>query len=169
MSEQPKPNGKPKEPEEIAKFRRDYADAMTHAQISAEHTATEGWMNLYGSHQESVGKARKDLSDRLNKILEPLRLRHLTEDEEKELAEIKKEAVSLREDDEAFQRQTVSPVIAPMLECNAVIESARSAARAAEREFGLGNKGLSEAMETVIETMPRVRFLTSSGRLMVGE
>lgn len=161
MSEQPKPKPS-KEPEEIVKFRRDYEDSLVHASVSAEHTATEGWRNLYGSHQENITKGRKDLSDRLNRVLEPLRLRHLT-------SEIKKAVVSLREDDQAFHRQTVSPVIAPMVECNAVIESARASARAAEREFGLGNKGLSEAMETVIDTMPRVKFLTASGRLVVGE
>lgn len=157
-----------KEPEEIAKFRRDYEEALVNARVSAEHTATDGWRNLYGNHVEHVQKSRKTISDRPSAILDPMRLRHLTEDEEKDLGEIKKEAVSIREYDEMFTRQTIEPVTAPLQECASVIERARSSAQAAVREYGLGNRGLVEAMETVIDTMPRVKFMTASGRLIVG-
>jgi hypothetical protein len=165
MSELPSPS--PKEPAEVTKFRRDYEEALTHARVSVEHTATDGWQNLYGSHQDAIQRARKGIADSLNSILEPLRLRHLTEDEEKALGDIKKEAIELRERDESFRRQTIEPVISPMDECAAVIEAARSSARAAEREFGLGNRGLIEVMETVIDTMPRVKFMTASGKLVI--
>lgn len=170
MSEALNPQGgSHKEPEEVVKFRRDYEDALAHARVSAEHTATEGWMNLYGNHMEFINKGRKAHSDRLAAILEPMRLRHLTEDEEKSMSDVRKDVIILREIDEAFRRQTIEPVIAPLQECDACIESARATARAAEREFGLGNRGLSEVMETVIDTMPRVKFMTGSGRLIVGD
>ncbi len=66
-----------KEPSEVTRFRRDYADAISHAQTSAEHTATEGWQNLYGNHQESIQRGRKDICDRMAGILEPMRLHAL--------------------------------------------------------------------------------------------
>ncbi len=92
---------------------------------------------------------------------------HLTDDEEKELKVILKDLVELRSKDEAFQKQVIEPVIAPLQECHSVIEAARGMAQAAERDFGLGNRGLSDVMETVIDTMPTVKFFTASGRLIV--
>lgn len=161
----PDPN---QEPKEIRDFRERYAEALVAARISAEHTATQGWQDLYGAHRETTKKRQDDLADSLQSTMEVLRQRMLTEDEEKALADIKKSLTELRTADEAFQRQVIDPVTSPMIACNEVIERARAAAREAQRDAPLHVRGLVEAMETVIDTMPRIKFIVASGKLVVG-
>ena len=164
-----KPNPEPdKEPKEIRDFRERYAEALVAARVSAEHTATQGWQDLYGAHRESTKKQQDSLADSLESSVAVLRQRMLTEDEEKAIGEIKKSLTELRDADEAFQRQVIDPVTAPMIACNEVIERARAAAREAQRDAPLHVRGLVEAMETVIDTMPRIKFIVASGRLVVG-
>lgn len=161
------PGEKP-EPKEIRDFREQYAAALQHAHVSEEHTATQGWQDLYAANRDKIRKAQDALCDGLETLVNVLRQRLLAEDEEKNLGELKKSLGSLRESDEAFQRNVIEPIIAPMDECNTVIQTARSAARESERNAPLHTRGLSEAMETVIDTMPRVKFIVASGRLVVG-
>ena len=166
---QPQPNpDDTQEPKEIRDFREHYNEALTHARVSAEHTATQGWQDLYGQQRESVRKEMDAVCDALAATVAVLRQRMLTEEEEKSLGDLKKALTERRESDEAFQRQVIDPITAPMVECHAVIESARAAARDAERNAPLHVRGLVESMETVIDTMPRVKFIVASGRLVVG-
>ena len=166
---QPKLNPEPdKEPKEIRDFRERYAEALTHARVSAEHTATQGWQDLYGAQREHTRKMQDSACDSLAAHVATLRQRMLTEDEEKSLGDIKKTLTELRTADETFQRQVIDPITSPMVECTTVIEQARSAAREAQRDAPLHVRGLVEAMETVIDTMPRVKFIIASGRLIVG-
>ena len=113
-------------------------------------------------------KALDASCDALAATVAVLRQRMLTEEEEKSLGELKTSLKEHRESDEAFTRQVIDPITAPMVDCNAVIEAARSTARDAERNAPLHVRGLVEAMETVIDTMPRVKFILASGRLIVG-
>ena len=161
----PEPNHEPKE---IRDFRERYAEALVAARISAEHTATQGWQDLYGAHREETKKHQDALADLLETSVATLRQRMLSEEEEKTIGETKKALTELRAADEAFQRQVIDPVTSPMIACNEVIECARAAAREAQRDAPLHVRGLVEAMETVIDTMPRIKFIVASGRLVVG-
>lgn len=163
------PNPEPSEPREITQFRSKYAEALQAAEVSAEHTATQGWQDLYGAHQLKIQKNRADLADRTGKLTEVMRMRFLDKDEEKAIGEIKSELAELRESDESFRRQVIDPIIAPMRECERVMEEARAIVRKAEHETPLHTRGLIESMETVIDTVPRVKFVMASGRLVVGD
>ncbi len=164
----PDPAPEPQEPKEIRDFRERYHEALNHARVSAEHTATQGWQDLYTGHVEEVRKARDSQADSLESCVSALRQRLLTEVEEKACKASVAALTEIRANDDAFQRQVIDPIIQPMVECNAVIESARATARNAQREFPLHVRGLVESMETVIDTMPRVKFIVASGRLVVG-
>jgi len=98
MSEQANPS--PQERPEIRKFKSEYADAMSKARISEEHTATQGWQDLYGDHRESIRKQQIEISDRLKAMSETVRVRLFTEDEEKEIGELKKKACEIRSSDD---------------------------------------------------------------------
>lgn len=164
----PKPNPD-NEPKEIRDFREKYNESLNRARVSQDHTATEGWQNLYCENRESIRKEQSDISDRIAGLNEALRQRLLTEDEEKSLGEIKKQLSDLRGRAESFQQMVIDPVIAPMSECASVVETARAAAREAERSAPLHTRGFIEKMETAIEEMPRVKFITGSGKLIVGD
>lgn len=165
----PEPSEDPqREPKEIRDFRERYEEAISHARVSAEFTGTQGWQDLYADRVESTRKDRETQCDILSACVESLRQRLLTESEEKCVKDAAKALGDVRAADDTFQRQVIDPIIAPMVECNAVIESARATARNAQREAPLHVRGLVEAMETVIDTMPRVKFIVASGRLVVG-
>jgi hypothetical protein len=160
----PEPN---KEPKEVRDFRSAYEAALDKARVSAEHTATEGWQNLYLTHREMVSKTLAELHNDLSKLAKTIASRLLQPDEERILTDTKRALVSLRETDEAFQRLVVDPVISPVRECDQAINDALAAADIAERTNPLYAKNLREIMETVIGTMPRVKFMVKSGRLEI--
>src|SRR4051812_22319411 len=116
MSTEPLPS-EPREPKEIRDFRVKYEEALGHARVSEEHTATEGWQNLYDLHRVTIRTHQDALADRMELVVQTLRQRLLTEDEEKAVVEAKKEMTELRIREQAFQRQVIDPIIAPMVQC----------------------------------------------------
>jgi hypothetical protein len=95
----------------IKRFKAAYADLLDEARISAEHTATEGWQKLYAAHRESLRVNRRRLSERLKQLADTMEFRGLDEESEKSLADIRKESAEMRETHEAFESETVGPVM----------------------------------------------------------
>lgn len=160
----PQPNAERKE---VVDFLKEYSVALDRAKISEEHTATQGWQDLYGERIEVERKQRDRLSDRLQGFAETIRQRLFDEDEEKAIADLKKQATELRELETYWRAQIVDPIIAPLHECARVIEMYRSLVRNAVASSPLHTRGLLQAMDDAIESVPKVRFMTASGRMIV--
>src|SRR5512146_2018996 len=112
-SAEPKPAPDNANRDLVTRFRDDYSSALAEARISAEHTATEGWQGLYGGFQRHQRERRRNLAGWLRTIAEQLEKGGLTDEDEKAAKDTIKDVQALREDAEAFDRQTVSPVRKP--------------------------------------------------------
>lgn len=163
---------KPKEKivrKEIEEFRKKYAEALADAQVSADHTAQAGWQNLYTMHRSNVQKERKALASQLRGHADVLERGQLSEEGEKWIGEVKKDAAALRTSVVAFERQTIEPVRAPVYRCETVIEDARRTARDAEGQAPLQARGLIAEMDEAINAVAKVRFDEETGVVEIKE
>lgn len=164
----PEPQGEPQERAEVKKFKSDYEEAIAKAKVSEELTAALGWQDLYGEHREAIRRRQEAIAAKLGGIVEAAQARLLVEDEEKSLADIKKESADARQVADYFQSQVIDPIMAPLHECNRVIEAGRTAARNAEKAAPLHTRGLADAMEAAIEGVAKPKWMIASGKLIVG-
>lgn len=158
----------PKIRREIEEFSKRYEGALEGAKISAEHTQTEGWKNLYSLHRSTVENGRKVLAGQLEELARTMKRGGMDEDYEKQLGEIKKASAELRADISAFQRKAITPVEDPVLECHRIIDDARRAARDGETQSPLTNRGLIAEMDEAIKAVKKVRFEKESGTVEIG-
>jgi len=151
----------------IEEFRRDYATALAAARVSEEHTATAGWRSLYHDFCKANREARRKQADWLKALAEMLESSHLSEDQEKEIGEVKKAVAELREQFEAFTVSTIDPVRAPVSECREVANNARSRAQILHDRAPLMNDGLIREVENAIQAQPKPTWEDKSGRVVI--
>lgn len=151
----------------VSKFKEEYGQALARARISAEHTATDGWRLLYSSFRKEQRDQRRDLSEQLQKLAKSMEAMGLSEDEEKQLGEIKKGAQALRETRDVFDRKTVGPVRQPCDECRDLIAEAMNEATLAEERAPLVNVGLVELMRMTITEAEKVSWDSEEGRVLI--
>jgi hypothetical protein len=162
-----KEKAEPKVHREIEEFKKKYAEALEAAKISAEHTQTEGWKALYHLHRTTVDDRRKDLAEQLEELGKVMKRGGMSEGYEKQLSEIKKESTDLRADISAFQRKVITPVQSAVMECHAVIDSARRAAREGEERSPLTHRGLIAEMDDAIKAVAKVAFDSDEGTVEI--
>lgn len=160
----PSPNQK-RDP--ITRFRDAYSIALADARIFSDYTKTEGWQRIYLGQRNEEQSRRRDLSKRLEAMAATVNDRTLSEDEEKEVGEIKKACADVREMRYAFGKQTVDPVRDAATECNRIIDEAKSLARREEQDAPLVNVGLEDMMRLEIQQVERVRFDEETGKLTI--
>jgi len=167
MSTLAKEKEAPKVHREIEEFRKKYAEALEGARISAEHTQTEGWKNLYSLNRHAVENRRKELGEQLEDLAKTMKRGGMDEDYEKMLGDIKKASAELRADISAFNRKAIHPVEDPVSECHRVIEDARRNARAGEIESPLTHRGMVAEMDDAIGAVDLVKFDTETGTVEI--
>lgn len=162
-----KPDPANKQKDVIQRFDSAYSAALIDAQVSAEHTATEGWQKLYHDHVESLVDRRRALAKSMRETADIVELRGTNEEDEKEIGELKKTAVSIRDSDEAFDRQVIQPVRRPVETCERIINEHISQAGREERDAPLHNTGLEHLMRAEVAKRLRVSWDTDTGRVLV--
>lgn len=169
MSAQPNPDPSPrnKHRDLITRFREEYATALHEADVSRQHTGTEGWQKLYAAQRKSERESRRELAGTLKRSAEQMEAIGLSEDGEKELAAVKKQSESLRERVEHFDLQAIQPVRDPVERCRKLMDEARRAARAEEERTPLVNAGLEELMKDAIAGVDKPRWDDESGRVEI--
>lgn len=91
----------------ITRFKMEYAEALDEARVSSKHTDTEGWQHLYQGFHKVNRENRRKAAGRLKQIGEELEVAEIGEHGEKDLADVKKQVQSFREEREIFERKTV--------------------------------------------------------------
>src|ERR1035437_3578785 len=130
----------------VTKFRRAYAELFVRVEINKLLADTDGWRQLYGDHAKSVADQRRDLSKRLHVLADCMERGRLTEDEEKFIGDIKKEAIELREAEDHWNRQTVDPVREPGDAAEHMLQDAVAEAKRIEDREPLTSVGLLDVM-----------------------
>lgn len=168
-----KPKKKPeKTPEQmrsefVEKFHTEYAKSLAECRVSASLTDEEGWQNLYRQRVEQYQAARVELADRLRELAEYLAGKGLTEDGEKEIGEVKKSAVELREAWDLFMSQTVKPIKDCVDECNRLIANILDNAGAEQVRAPLVWHGLLDYVTSEVNALPKAMWDGATGRVSV--
>ncbi len=152
---------------EIVDFNERYIEALAEARVSAEHTQTTGWQELYSLHRTTVDTRRKEMAEQLEEIARTMKRGGMSEDAEKELGELKKQSVELRADISAFNRKVIVPIQEPVMQCHHVIDQARQTARAAEAASPLTHRGLIADMDEAISLVQKVKFDDDTGVVVI--
>jgi hypothetical protein len=165
---EPKHKNEPNpDPTPVEKFREKYVAALAEAQVSAEHTGTEGWQHLYTGFMKSDRESRRELASRLKSYALQLEMTGLTEEDEKSLNEIKKDAAELREHREVFEAKTVEPVKACVDVCNKVLADARQWARLEQERAPLTARNVVEEFDREIKRHPLATWDDETGRVQI--
>lgn len=151
----------------VVKFTEAYEQAIVEAEVSREHTATEGWRKLYTDHRRASEANRRGIAKNLRQLADIIEQVGSTEDTEKEIGEAKKEANAARVADESFEAQVVYPVRNCVHNCEAVIDTYVSAARREEAESPLHNTGLEYVMRDAISKQPRASWDAETGMVTI--
>lgn len=167
MPPQPERSPQNKRLDPVSKFREEYATALHDAEVSAEHTATEGWANVYAGQRKTEREGRRALADALRNVADRLEVRELDEDEIKEIGEAKKACAELADRSAAFEQQAVSPVREPVERCQRIIDEAVSLARMEEERHPLVQTGLTHLMEAAVAEIRRPKWEGEAGRVVI--
>lgn len=151
----------------VERFRDEYGQVLVEAETSATHTATEGWHRLYVGQRKNERDRRRKLAESLKSLADRMESVGLCEEEEKELAQIKKGSSDLRDAIAAFEMQTIEPVRAPVEMCRKLVTEAREAARNEEERAPLVNVGLEEVMVEAITHIHKVSWDAELGRVII--
>lgn len=151
----------------VVRARREYADALHRAEISATHTATDGWQQLYTGFRLAQREARRKLADDLRQVADTIEAGNLSEDGEKRIGDLKKAAIDLRETAAVFDAKTVQPVKDPVEECRRIMADANTAAQNDEARTPLVNIGLAETMLMESRTWDVPTWDADTGRVNI--
>lgn len=151
----------------VGRFLEAYDVALEEARASAVTTETERWQRLYADHRDYLRKMYGENARALRDIADVFERGAMGEASEKELGEVKKASLALRELHMAFQTQAVAPVRKPVTDCENIISTARNIARDQEEKAPLVNRGLLEEMNNAIKTVARVRWDEERGRVVI--
>lgn len=154
-----------KSPELVQLFKDRYADAIDVARVGVEHTNTEGWCKLYADHRQDIQKRRRDLAKRIEQISTIIASQGSNKDLEKDLADCKKVAETIRKAHESFNVQVIHPITEPVDACRSIISDFKNRARRESEDHPLVSRGLLEAMEGAISQAPKVSFDYETGKI----
>lgn len=143
-------------------------EALASAKISAEHTATTGWSQLYLGHRHRQQEERRKLAKELKTLAIALEDRGLTADEEKEVGNIKKSSEAMRDADMVFHLQTVGPVREPVTICDRIRSEAMNEARRLESEAPMMHIGLEGEMSREVGGVDRPAWNAETGCVVIG-
>lgn len=169
MSAQPNPSPSNRRRDLIQTFRDDYALCIESARVSAQHTATPGWRNLITEHRQAAKEARIDMAKRLRLLAQASEMLSLNEDDEKGLKEIAKQSAALRDTEDAFQREVLDRILAPVTACEKTINNAKADAERVERDAPLHHVGLLEILKHEISKLPRAVWREDDGVVEIVE
>lgn len=169
MSAMPDPSPKNMHRDLITRFKEEYATAILEAEVSAQHTSTEGWQRLYANQRKAERDERRRIAQDMRNVADRLESVGLDEDGEKEIGECKKASAALRDRAYAFETQTVNPVREPVDRCDKIINEARQAARVEEERTPLVNIGLEDLMKDAIAAVRRPRWDADLGRVVFSD
>lgn len=151
----------------ITRFKDEYSAAFADVEVAADTTRTEGWARLYAHHRKSQREECRRIAAELRMVADRVEVLIPSEDEEKEIGELKKSCTTLREQNEAFEHQVIEPVREPVQRCEKIIYEAQLAAQTEEERFPLVNTGLEHLMRMEIENVPRAKWDHEHGRVII--
>lgn len=151
----------------ILKMEKAAESAIADARVSAEHTGTAGWQKLYGEHKRKGRETRARIADEMRSHASQLTQSGWSEDTEKEVKGCAKESAELRAAEEAFYRETVSPVVGPVNRLQTLLDNYRDQARGVEASSPLFSGELMKAMNAAILKLPRVSWDEKAGVVTV--
>jgi hypothetical protein len=165
---EPKQKNEPNpDPTPVEKFRTMYVSALAEAQVSAEHTGTEGWQALYKTFMKDDRERRREVSQSLKAYALQLEMNGLTEEDEKALGDLKKQCAEARETREVFEAKTVQPVKACVEICQKVLSDARQWARAEQDRAPLTARNLVAEFDAEIKRHPIATWDDETGRVQI--
>jgi hypothetical protein len=167
------PEAAPKSPKAprslIAEFEVEYACALDEARVSAALTEETGWQKLYQSERKHQRGIRLQLAEQLKSLAGMMERAGLDEYSEKQLGEIKKDSIALRDRVGTFHLQTVGPVSEPVQKCIKLIADYREKARREEENSPLTDMGVDAEMRFAISTVAKPAFDSETGIVSITE
>lgn len=154
---------------EVEAFKKKYAEALEEGRISAAHTATEGWQQLYESHRKNIEKRRREIAGLLHEAATCIERGWGGDEPEEAISSAKKRLSAVLTADSIFNERTIGPVKEAVMRCQEVIAHARREAQSLESNSPLVAKGVLQAIESAIEESPKVTFDEKTGCVLIEE
>lgn len=151
----------------IQEFEHEYTQAHLDALKSMETTRQDAWQAMYAEETKTQRDTARGIGDVLAGIAKRFVENFATEDDEKELGEQKKLAAEARIRRMTFFANTVQPIREPVDQCRKIIGNYRGKAAREEERAPLVFKGLQDALEESIKSMPGVKWDDKAGRVLV--
>lgn len=167
MAAQAEKASKAQEQTVVERFHAEYSAALHDAQVSADHTSTEGWQKLYSDHKRAVRTRRRDLGKSLVSYGKKVEDFGLTEEDEKAIKDIAKSSAEIRGLEEIFRAEALDRVCAPIVACDNLITNFRAEASRQEKQAPLHNTGLEDRMRKAIAGVARPVFNSETGEVEI--
>jgi hypothetical protein len=153
----------------IARFRDEYNAALADAEVSANHTVTEGWRRMYSDRRQKSRAKRAEAAKRLRFLVDRLEDFGWMEEDEKSTKDIVKESTELRATEDAWQREVVDRVCEPIGRCDKIRIDYENQAHREEQLAPLHNIGLEQMMKSETRKQRRPRFDHETGQVFIDE
>lgn len=147
----------------VEEFKTKYAQVIEDVYVSVNHTAAEGWQNLYGQFRKTIMNRRQVLAEALKAIASDIARTGPNDETPKMLNDLKKEIEDIIETTFAFEASTVQPVKKPVDEASLCIDNFMAAAREEKRKTPLINDGIVDAMAEAVKASARASWDAETG------
>ena len=155
------------ESEIVTMFRDHYLEAVTMAERSAALTATAGWQQLYADAVKARQHRMAEIADGMDALAGEVRKGLPDDDQQRNMADLRKQLIEVREDWEHFDRSTIAPVRQPWVDSCDLIRDALDKAGWAERQAPLVCRGLVEAVKEALADLPVITWNANDGTMTV--
>lgn len=153
----------------VRKFEEEYAGPLEDSRVSAEHTATHGWQNLYQRHRKMRASTITTMGKQLRELADTLEAFGWTEDNEKSVKDLAKQSAELRAADAIFEQRFISRIVEPVRACERIIERYSGEARREEESNPLIAKGTIGIMAEAIESCDKPSWDDATGVVTISK
>ena len=145
-----------------------YQEAFLKAIESSELTNQPKFQKIVADFRNRVMFERNDISESLERLSQTARENGLNEDCEKELGELKKQSVSLRERHTGFYNSVIAPIRDTVSRCESLLAEFTSSASGKDQEFPLQSRGIySKSMAAEIATWPKASWDEVNAKVVI--
>jgi len=153
----------------ITEFYTHYEAAIEQARLSSLVTETERWKGIYHEHRRNLIRARKEIAGAVSTLAELLEQRGWTEENEKSAKDSIKDAVSLREAETHWRRQTLDKITSAVESCEAVRRDALNKATSFATSQPMFGQQVLDELRRVMAVLPKASFDEETGCVIVAD
>lgn len=151
----------------VDEFHKEYEAAWRDLEIMRDTTRTDGWKLFYQHERQQQREQRQQIAKSLSFHTAAFAAGTSSEGMEKELGDIKKDELALREQVEAWTARVVEPFRAVVEDCNNLLSGYMSKARSMASDSPLLHKDAELDMREAQRTVGRATWNDEDGTIDV--